>query len=749
MELKKHHLSLRKQNSFLSLICTVAIPTVVLCVILFLIAVAFCVSLINQEKQAAISDLRSISASCEESLSALTSTAEIFSELPQVSEVLNSRMPILDADLSDSLSRLYQSYPLIRNAYIYNKRTDTVYTENGTVKLSAFFENDCVYENYNANYWKKLRFYNTNPSRILSPCVLTVKEKSFTTVPFVYHKIISQDVDHYIIFDIDLQKLLHSYSYKSNRSSSIYINNRYTKKIFSSDNTETPEFSQEFLKALLQKPNGDFRFRLSTGDATIATYSSNHSMVGYTYFIIIPTKNIIRSIFPNILFYMLTALVCILTTLILTLKNTSNLYLSLTKIRNLLSESHEKREVNLLQDILDLSIKANSSKKQLNNTLSYAQEKYLASFLNSTEQYITEDAKKSICSSIQFPNSYFLVLFVHFVPLENFFDNFSSADYQIIKDGLYHIIKSMFSSFVSYTLPMSNDVLDIIINLDKEERLSEVHRICNELFEYLKYDRSLMDVQIEMSSLYSDIADLKMAHSEAINISPLASLSSPLVSVENKTKSILTSKDESMLQNAFLSKDRDMIAKAFTQLLKKNNASSARAQKRVYNFILNVLLKFIRMKKIEFRPGKLDFEIMNDVLNQPPEAVYAEIWEMIEETILTGGEEKDARGSIQEIIEYINKHYFLKSLSLQYLSDIFHTNSSTLSVSIKNETGLNYIDYLNKLRVEKSKELLIHTDKNIDDICDECGFVSRQTFFRVFKSTVGMTSGEFKKLYKK
>lgn len=54
-------------------------------------------------------------------------------------------------------------------------------------------------------------------------------------------------------------------------------------------------------------------------------------------------------------------------------------------------------------------------------------------------------------------------------------------------------------------------------------------------------------------------------------------------------------------------------------------------------------------------------------------------------------------------------------------------------------------DYINKLRVEHSLSLINdHPDWTIDAIAEECGYVSRATYYRHFNKFFGITPARYR-----
>ena len=66
----------------------------------------------------------------------------------------------------------------------------------------------------------------------------------------------------------------------------------------------------------------------------------------------------------------------------------------------------------------------------------------------------------------------------------------------------------------------------------------------------------------------------------------------------------------------------------------------------------------------------------------------------------------------------------------------------------KEECGLNFIEYLTNIRIDKAKELLEKSNLSIKEICVSCGYTDPNYFSRSFKKNVGVTPTEYKeKLY--
>ncbi|MFS0724792.1 helix-turn-helix domain-containing protein [Paenibacillus sp. 1P07SE] len=100
---------------------------------------------------------------------------------------------------------------------------------------------------------------------------------------------------------------------------------------------------------------------------------------------------------------------------------------------------------------------------------------------------------------------------------------------------------------------------------------------------------------------------------------------------------------------------------------------------------------------------------------------------------------------IQEIQRYIDEHYYNAELSLAFLSATFGINSNYLSRLFKESTGHNFVDYLIQVRMEHAKRLLAEKADSVQQIAEQVGYTHAVSFIRIFKRTVGVTPGDYRK----
>lgn len=59
-------------------------------------------------------------------------------------------------------------------------------------------------------------------------------------------------------------------------------------------------------------------------------------------------------------------------------------------------------------------------------------------------------------------------------------------------------------------------------------------------------------------------------------------------------------------------------------------------------------------------------------------------------------------------------------------------------------TGMGFTEYVRKLRIERSRELLRTTDDKLDAVAQKCGYEDAKFFGRLFKAYTGMTPGQYR-----
>lgn len=105
--------------------------------------------------------------------------------------------------------------------------------------------------------------------------------------------------------------------------------------------------------------------------------------------------------------------------------------------------------------------------------------------------------------------------------------------------------------------------------------------------------------------------------------------------------------------------------------------------------------------------------------------------------------------SIQEAVNYIRKNYGREDLSVNLVAKQVNLSVSWLSTKFKEEAGIGVNDYLNKIRIQRAKQLFDEQDYMIYEVAGKVGFTSSQYFSKIFKQITGVTPNEYRRMNRK
>ncbi|MBP1853737.1 helix-turn-helix transcriptional regulator [Metaclostridioides mangenotii] len=101
---------------------------------------------------------------------------------------------------------------------------------------------------------------------------------------------------------------------------------------------------------------------------------------------------------------------------------------------------------------------------------------------------------------------------------------------------------------------------------------------------------------------------------------------------------------------------------------------------------------------------------------------------------------------IDNIINFIKEKYNT-DITLSEVASEFNLNYYFLSHYIKDNVGMSFQNYLNKIRLEKATNMIIHSNKNMTEIALMNGFSSTSYFYKVFKKEYNCTPLEYRKSF--
>ncbi|WP_214626263.1 helix-turn-helix domain-containing protein [Paenibacillus agaridevorans] len=96
------------------------------------------------------------------------------------------------------------------------------------------------------------------------------------------------------------------------------------------------------------------------------------------------------------------------------------------------------------------------------------------------------------------------------------------------------------------------------------------------------------------------------------------------------------------------------------------------------------------------------------------------------------------------ISQYIELNY-MKDLYLDHIAEVMETTPKYFSYFFKKSFGVNYVEYLNKVRLSHARELLKTTNASVTEIAEKTGYSNLSSFTITFKKYMGVSPTDYRK----
>lgn len=103
--------------------------------------------------------------------------------------------------------------------------------------------------------------------------------------------------------------------------------------------------------------------------------------------------------------------------------------------------------------------------------------------------------------------------------------------------------------------------------------------------------------------------------------------------------------------------------------------------------------------------------------------------------------------AIQAAIEYINNN-FEKKLTLESISSNIFLNRTYVCQLFKKELNVTFSEFIENVRIENAKMLLLNTNKSINEITQKVGYSDQSYFTKVFKKKIGISPNKYRIIYR-
>ena len=198
------------------------------------------------------------------------------------------------------------------------------------------------------------------------------------------------------------------------------------------------------------------------------------------------------------------------------------------------------------------------------------------------------------------------------------------------------------------------------------------------------------------------------------------------------------------LESVYLLFNQEIIPASLTSLPEFNNIRKAihlsergvRITGDTLNEVSRIMLQLPYLNNI--KRLMLFYEIM-DMIGQSNTFSYLASAEYVKSKFET------ANSRVNNIHEFLMKNY-QNDIDLKEVAEVAHMAPASVCRFFKTSTGMTIFEYLNKIKIEYSCQLLLNTDLNVLDISYDCGFNNLSHFNKQFKKFIAITPTQFRHL---
>lgn len=418
----------------------------------------------------------------------------------------------------------------------------------------------------------------------------------------------------------------------------------------------------------------------------------------------------------------------------------------------------EKNEVSILSKAFDTIIKQdNQLYSALEKSRTEIRDSYLMGLLSGTNQYRDMDL-----NILKFKDKYYFCLVAAIDRYKDFSANFSEERQYYLKTLIVSIFEEVLNrDFICYGLQIENDRIAIIVNTPKPDYECNLKLLRKELSIIQQEILKVLDntITISIGRVKENISGIRASFSEALDFLKLRLISGhgSVISYreerfDERDYNYPFTLEKHILNNLNIGSKSGILSSVeeFLSHIKANNELSYDNTVLMLNQLLASTVRYLLDSNIHMSQvfGN-SFDIYRQFLdNETLDDIGLWLGKIYVSIIEHSSTQKPSnRKYIDEAIEYIHKNY-KSDLDINALAEKLGISYSQLRRTFIKEKGDNMVDYINKLRINEAKRLLLLSNESIAELAVNLGYSSDRNFTRFFRKYEGITPGEFRRALK-
>ncbi|NHN29867.1 helix-turn-helix domain-containing protein [Paenibacillus agricola] len=673
--------------------------------------------------------------------------------------------------VKELLARIRNSNKFIYDVYVYYGNTQQIIRAEGQYEADYFFRNVYQYKEMNGNQWRKVLSERNNFSVIPTQKVSVLEGSEVNLVTFLTAFPLYDDaIEGNLVVVLEEEKLssiMNSLNQQSGQSGFV-ITDSNMKPISSSDKSllvpmDSLSHTTIYQKLLHNWNDREQNFKTTLEGKNFSVSYIDSQLMDWHYIVFTSLDKMDRQASYIRTLTLVFCLILIGIGIYVAIRLSRNLSRPIYDIMNLFQEAvlvqersnKDKNEFQYIFQHINFVID-NNKKLQVSAQKQHMllRDYYIKSLLlgDSANANEPNDELEPI---LQYP------LHTAIVIHSDCFNEESNYAHDNWKNRLMHVIERMMNQenqISGLLTSMGESNISILLNfLDEDMFMDEIRQITECIAH--EVDKSGQRISIGIGNVYNSLQYVNKAYEEALMALNFRDLNSTIQfirygeaqSIMNTQSNVYTTELEKKLTSHIMMGEAEKV-----QVLLEDLFTRSFADKAIYRILLDcrqALLDTLNklVTKHQIRKGNISFQ----ELLHPPEIEQVGVIETKDFIIhaftelahhfKSNAETSNAK-LMEDIIAFIQQRYD-QALSLDIISDAFQLNPKNLSRYFKTHLGINFVDYLNHLRIEKAKELLANDpDLKINQVAEKTGIPNMNSFIWTFKKVEGITPGQFKSL---
>lgn len=187
----------------------------------------------------------------------------------------------------------------------------------------------------------------------------------------------------------------------------------------------------------------------------------------------------------------------------------------------------------------------------------------------------------------------------------------------------------------------------------------------------------------------------------------------------------------------------------FMNALKQNNASSDQYKKASLALMFSVYHACIENNIDTDQIFGSDLSALDDIAAiDKISSLRTQLLGLLESSAQRFARTRNVNSYMEMILRFIDEKY-ADEISLESIASEVFITPGYVSILFKQVLGINFVDYLQKVRSKKACELLADVRLKIYDISCKVGYKDEKYFSQVFRKNIGMTPTEYRKMIQK